>query len=70
MRLEESVRGQKLKRSNEQIRLLKRVSPEFRARHIEASHTGDLVSVDTFMVGSLKSVGRFYLQSVIDCHSR
>jgi len=26
--------------------------------------------VDTFMVGSLKGVGRIYLQTVIDCHSR
>lgn len=70
MRLEETVRGQSLKLSDEQVRLLERFSPEFRDRHIEANHTGDLVAVDTFMVGSLKGVGRVYLQSVIDCHSR
>lgn len=70
MRLEESVRGQKLKLSDEQVRLLERFSPEFRDRHIEANHSGDLVAVDTFLVGSLKGVGRVYLQSVIDCHSR
>jgi transposase InsO family protein len=33
-------------------------------------HTGDLVAVDTFFVGTLKGVGKVYLQSVIDCFSR
>ena len=31
---------------------------------------GDLDAVDTFFVGTLKGVGRVYLQSAIDCHSR
>jgi hypothetical protein len=44
-------------------------SPEFRERYIETHHTGELVAVDTFFVGTLKGVGRIYLQSVIDCHS-
>lgn len=70
LRLERSVRGQSLELSEAQIRLLERFSPEFRDRHIEAEHTGALVAVDTFLVGSLKGVGRVYLQSVIDCHSR
>ena len=50
--------------------LLEKFSPEFRERHIEANFTGDLVAVDTFLVGTLKGVGRVYLQTVIDCHSR
>jgi len=33
-------------------------------------YTGDLVSVDTFFVGTLKGVGKVYLQSVLDCHSQ
>lgn len=70
MRLEQAVRGQTVKLSDEQVRLLERFSPEFRDRHIEANHTGDLVAVDTFLVGSLKGVGRVYMQSVIDCYSR
>jgi transposase InsO family protein len=49
---------------------LERFNPEFRERHIETNGVGDLVAVDTFMVGHLKGVGRVYLQSVIDCHSR
>lgn len=70
LRLEKSVREQRLELSDEQIRVLERFSPEFRDRHIETRHTGDLVAVDTFFVGTLKGVGRVYLQSVIDCHSR
>lgn len=70
LRLEKHVSGQDIKLSQEQIRQLERFSPEFRERHIQAAHTGDLVAVDTFMVGTLKGVGRVYMQSVIDCHSR
>jgi transposase InsO family protein len=70
LRLEEVVRKRKIKLTDEQIRLLEMFNPEFRERHIETKHTGDLVAVDTFYVGSLKGVGRIYLQSVIDCHSR
>lgn len=70
LRLERTVRERSLELSDAQVRLLERFSPEFRDRHIEAEHTGSLVAVDTFLVGSLKGVGRVYLQSVIDCHSR
>ena len=52
------------------MRLLERFSSEFRERHIEASHIGSLVAVDTFFVGTLKSVGKLCLQTSIDCHSR
>lgn len=70
LRLEGAVRERKVEVTDEQVRLLERFSPEFRDRHIETRHTGDLVAVDTFFVGTLKGVGRVYLQSVIDCHSR
>jgi len=70
LRLEREVGQRRLELNEEQIRLLERFSPEFRERHIETSHTGDLVAVDTFFVGTLKGVGKVYLQSVIDCYSR
>ncbi|MEJ2033308.1 MAG: helix-turn-helix domain-containing protein, partial [Deltaproteobacteria bacterium] len=70
LRLEKTAREQRLKLTDAQIRLLERFSPEFRERHIETKHTGDLVAVDTFFVGTHKGVGRVYLQSAIDCHSR
>jgi transposase InsO family protein len=70
LRLEEHTRKRKIKLTDEQIRLLERFSPEFRDRHIVTNYTGELVAVDTFMVGTLKGIGRIYLQSVIDCYSR
>lgn len=70
LHLEKQVREQRIELSEDQIRLLERFSPEFRERHIETTFTGELVAVDTFMVGSLKGVGRVYLQSAIDCYSR
>lgn len=33
-------------------------------------YSGELVAVDTFFVGSLKGIGRVYLQTVMDCFSR
>lgn len=70
LRLEQTARKRKMQLTDAQIRMLERFSPEFRERHIETRHTGDLVAVDTFMVGAIKGVGRIYMQSVIDCHSR
>jgi transposase InsO family protein/transposase-like protein len=70
LRLEQATAERTLELSDEQIRLLERFSPEFRERHIEAPHTGALVAVDTFFIGTLKGVGKVYLQTAIDCHSR
>jgi transposase InsO family protein len=70
LRLEEFTRKKKVQLTDEQIRLLERFSPEFRERHIETRFTGDLVAVDTFFVGTLKGVGKVYLQTVLDCFSR
>lgn len=70
LRLEKAMGEREIALTEDQIRLLERFSPEFRERHIETRHTGDLVAVDTFFVGHLKGIGKIYLQSVIDCHSR
>jgi len=70
LRLEKTTAERKLKLTDEQVRLLERFSPEFRERHIETRHTGELVAVDTFFVGHLKGVGKVYLQTVVDCYSR
>lgn len=70
LRLEKSVAERDIELNDEQIRLLERFSPEFRERQIEVHRTGELVAVDTFFVGTLKGVGRVYMQSVIDCFSR
>ena len=39
MRLEKTVAEREIALSDDQVRLLERFSPEFRERHIEASHT-------------------------------
>jgi transposase InsO family protein len=70
LRLEKATGERKIELKEDQIRLLERFSPEFRERHIEAPFTGALVAVDTFFVGALKGVGKGYLQTAIDCHSR
>ena len=70
MRLEEYSRGKKIELTEEQVKLLEKFDPEYKERHIETRFTGDLVSIDTFLVGTLKGVGKVYLQTVIDCHSR
>lgn len=70
LRLEETAKKRKLKLTEEQIRALERFDPEFRERQIEVHFPGDLVAVDTFFVGTLKGVGKVYLQGVLDCFSR
>lgn len=70
LRLEKEAAKRKLELTEDQIQLLERFDPEFRERHIKTHHTGSLVAVDTFFVGTLKGVGKVYLQSVLDCHSR
>ena len=70
LRLEKHHRQKKVDLTEDQIRLLERFDPEFKERHIKTKYTGHLVSIDTFMVGYLKGVGRVYMQTVLDCHSR
>ena len=70
LRFEEHVSKHRVKLTSEQVRMLERFSPEFRERHIETRWTGDLVAVDTFFVGTLKGIGKIYLQTVIDTFSR
>ncbi len=70
LRLEETVQKRKIKLSEEQIQALERFDPEYRERHIEVNATGELVAVDTFFAGTLKGVGKVYIQTVLDCFSR
>jgi transposase InsO family protein len=70
LRLEHHARDTPIELTEAQVRMLERFEPEFRERHITADYPGHLVAQDTFMVGHLTGVGRVYLQTVIDCHSR
>jgi len=64
--LEEQRNGQEMELTEEQIRLLEKANPCFRERHVESPYPGYLLCQDTFMVGTLKGVGRVYLQAVVD----
>jgi len=66
MRLETAAREQTFVLSPEQIALLERHSSEFRLRHVEASRPGELLNQDTFYWGTLKGVGKVYVQVVVD----
>ena len=70
LRLENHYKNNSIQLTEQHIALLEKFSPEFRERHIKADFTGELVAMDTFMVGTLKGIGRVYLQTVVDCHSR
>ena len=69
LKLEEKTAGRKVKLTEEQIRLLEKHNPQFKERHVESPHPGYLISKDTFYVGTLKGVGRIYLQAAVDTYS-
>jgi transposase InsO family protein len=66
LRLEATVQEQTLVLTEEQMRLLERHSVDFRLRHVESSRPGELLNQDTFYWGTLKGVGKVYVQVVID----
>jgi transposase InsO family protein len=68
LRLEEEKKGTDVDLTEEQIKLLEKANPCFRERHVESSYPGYLLSQDTFMVGTIKGIGRIYLQAVVDTY--
>ncbi len=52
----------------EQAAFLEKMNPCFRERHVESNAPGELLSADTFFVGSLKGVGKVYLHAVVDTY--
>src|SRR5262249_12777005 len=67
LRLERTVQADTtLVLAEEQVRLLERHSVDFRCRHVEASRPGELLNHDTFYWGTLKGVGKVYVQVVVD----
>jgi len=68
LRLEEEKNGQDMDLTEEQIRLLEKANPCFRERKVQSFYPGYLLSQDTFMVGTIKGVGRIYLQAVVDTY--
>jgi transposase InsO family protein len=66
LRLEQAAQDSTLVLSDEQLRLLERHSVEFRCRHVEATRPGELLNQDTFFWGTLKGVGKVYVQVLVD----
>jgi len=54
--------------SGDQITYIEKLNPSFKERHVESSGPGQLLSQDTFFVGTLKGVGRVYMHTVIDTY--
>jgi transposase InsO family protein len=66
LRLEREVKDHAFVLSEEQVALLERHSVDFRCRHVEATRPGELLNQDTFYWGTLKGVGKVYVQVVVD----
>ena len=66
LRLEAAAQGDTIVLSEEQMQLLERHSVDFRCRHVESSRPGELLNQDTFYWGTLKGVGKVYVQVVVD----
>lgn len=66
LRLEKVSQEETIVLSDEQILLLERHSVDFRCRHVEANRPGELLNQDTFYWGTLKGVGKVYVQVVVD----
>ncbi len=68
LRVEEERWGSGVELTEEQVKLIEKVNPCFRERRVESLYPGYLLCQDTFTVGTLKGIGRVYLQAVIDTY--
>ncbi|WP_018233308.1 IS481 family transposase [Thioalkalivibrio thiocyanodenitrificans] len=66
LRLEARAQEDTFVLSDAQVRLLERHSCEFRMRHVETNGPGELLNQDTYYWGTLKGVGKVYVQVVVD----
>lgn len=66
--LEEKAAAEPIEFTAEQMKALEKMNPCLKERHTESSRPGELLCQDTFFVGTLKGVGRVYLQAVVDTY--
>lgn len=66
--LEQQVAERPLALTAEQVQFLEKQNPQWKERHVESSRPGELLCQDTFFVGTLKGVGKVYLQAVVDTY--
>ena len=65
LKLEEKAAQKAIELTPEQVAQIEKYNPCFRERHVESSRPGELLSQDTFYVGTLKGVGRVYLHGIL-----
>lgn len=68
-RLEERFVEGSIELSLEQMRLIEKANPCFRARHAESRCAGELLAQDTIDLGTRRGAGRLSLQVVVDTYS-
>lgn len=68
MRLEEKYLNEGIELTAEQVAKIEKYNPCFKERHVESSKPGELLSADTFFVGTLKGIGKVYLHAVVDTY--
>jgi transposase InsO family protein len=68
LRLEEESNGHDIDLTEEQIKFLEKANPCFKERKVESLYPGYLLSQDTFYVGTIKGIGRIWLQAVVDAY--
>jgi transposase InsO family protein len=68
LKLEEQASKKAIQLTPEQVAQIEKYNPCYRERHVESSKPGELLSQDTFYVGTLKGVGRVYLHAVVDTY--
>ncbi|NGQ93571.1 transposase [Brevibacillus sp. SYP-B805] len=68
LKLEEKVLQNPVELTAEQAILIEKANLCFHERHVESSRPGELLAQDTFIVGTLKRVGKVYLQAVVDTY--
>jgi len=69
LKLEERAASEPIELTAEQVALIEKANPCFRERHVESRRPGELLAQDTFFVGTIKGVGKVYLQAVVDTYS-
>ena len=69
LKLEEKHAASAIELTGEQVAFIEKQNPTFKERHVESRQPGELLCQDTFLVGTIKGVGRVYLHAVVDTFS-
>lgn len=68
LKVEERHLEEGIELTAEQVARIEHFNPCFKERHVESSRPGELLSADTFHVGTLKGIGKVYLFAAVDTY--